>query len=199
MNENGDDDVSGFTDIENDFFSNDVVNVYDSIDDDVDKCIRLLGGQKGSIGIERDFNVGVDTIQVEWQFDLIKFGYPETQVYTKIENEGSDTIAFFKLNGTTHPFTETGLVDLCYYYDSEWITLESGIQSNNNYNMTFVLNWTDGDDEGVLGFDGNEYEILFENDQDTFGYLQIYGINNNNIVWGNLDIQIDWIRIIVMV
>lgn len=197
LNLNGDDDVNGFSDIENDYYYNDVVNIYDSIDDNVDKCIRINGGITGNVGIERDFDVGVNTSEIWWQFDLIQFGYPENEIYVKIENADSDTIAFFKLNGTKSPFGDTGYADLCYYYNSEWITLQNGIQAYNNFNMTFVLNWTNGNDYGILGFEGHNYPILFENDQNSLGNFQIYGINDNPIIWGVLDLQIDWLRIII--
>ena len=199
MNADGDDDVNGFTDIENDYWSNDVVNIYPSIDGYADKCIRVLGGQLGNVGIERDFGTGdVIISEVWWQLDLINMGYPENEIYTKIENDASEIIAFFKLNGSYAPYyPATYYADLCYYYDSEWIILKSNIKPNNNYNMTFCLNWTNGDDKGVLGFNGSIYEIPFDKDQNSIGLFQIYGINDHNVVFGNIDLQIDWIRIIV--
>ena len=198
MNTDGDDSVNNFTDIENDYWNNDVVNIYPSIDDNADKCIRILGGQKGNVGIQRDFDTqDVNTSEVWWQLDLINMGYPENEIYTKIENDASEIIAYFKLNGSYIPYGYTYYADLCYYYDSEWIILQSYIKTNNNYNMTFCLNWTNGDDYGVLGFEGNNYNIPFDKDQDSLGLLQIYGINDHNVVFGNLNVKLDWLRIII--
>ena len=198
MNIDGDDNVNGFTDIEGDFWNSDVVNINPSMDDNADKCIRITGGQKGNVGIQRDFDTqDVNTSEVWWQFDLINMGYPENEIYTKIENDASEIIAYFKLNGSYVPYGYTYYADLCYYYDSEWIILQNNIQPNDNYNMTFCLNWTNGNDFGILGFEGNNYYIPFDKDQDSLGFLRIYGINDHNVVFGNLNLELDWLRIII--
>ncbi len=202
INQNGDDDVNGFTDIENDYWSNDMVNVVDSIDDNPDKAIRIVRAQDGECGIERDFDIdNVNTSEVWWQIDLIHLGYPECQIYTKIENKDGDNIAFFRLSGSYFPYgSNDNTMDLQFNILGNWEpVIITDIPSGYNYNMTFRFTWNANSEYGVLSFNGHNYPIYIYIgvDKDSIGLVKIYAICDSNVVYHHIDMQIDWLRILV--
>ena len=201
FNQNDDDNVNGFSDIENDYWSNDVVNIYDSIDDNVDKCIQILSAQLGNCGIERDFDVDVNISEVWWQIDLISLGYPKGIIYTRIENKEGEPIAFFKLEGWYYPYgANHGHMDLYFNIADNWEpVLITNIPSGNIANLTFRFTWNQINEFGVLTFNDINYPIYIHYDveRDSLGKVQIYAISDNYIVYHTINIEIDWIRILV--
>ena len=193
----GDDNVLGWVDMENDIVDNDVVNVYDS-DDLLDKGIRIHKAQKGFCGINQTFDTTINgIIEFDIQLDITSFGYPDSEIYIELENSGV-MIFKLKLNGTTGivPIHDK-LANLSYYYDGVYNLLESNfiVRDNDNLNISIISVKNAG--YGFLTVNGNEYVIYTSSTCDFLSSVNIYGINDNNIVYKNMDFEIDYVRIII--
>lgn len=191
----GDDNVNNWTDIENDYFNPDVVNLYYS-DDVIDRSIRVYGYVDEWCGIERTFSYNYGTFNnVSWQFDLNNYGkggHNDMVIDIQIYSYDLTEIFYIRLDGA---YALRGEV---YYYDGvDYVYLQEQLPSQN---IDFSVFWINGFDyNATFKIDDNEYSIpSLDYSKTGIGKIRIRAsVLSDYVVSGKLDLEIDNVGIYI--
>lgn len=202
LNNIGNDDVNGWTDIENVYNYPDVVNCYYS-DDSLDRSIRIYSNGDGYAGIEKTFTHQYGTYyNISWQFDVNHWGRGGTydcktdvKIYSYDQTEIFNfRIVGYSIDGSPHVWRG----DAYYYNGTDYIWLVDGLIPQDN--MDFSLFWNNqGYDNFSFTIEGIDYSIpSLDNSKNGIGKIEIKSIINDPIsIWEFIDIEIDYVAIYI--
>jgi hypothetical protein len=186
------DNLNGWSDIENDYWDNDVVNCYTS-DDELDRSVRIYRAQKGYCGINRSFAINYGKYyNVSWQFDITQYGHPDTNIYIQIYSYDLTKIYDFLIIGsTTYPYGSEG--DLYYYNGADYVLINDTLLPNDN--IDFSVFWVDG--VGQFYLNDTLYSINPLANKLGIGQITIMAISDYDVIYGSVDMEIDNVGIFI--
>jgi hypothetical protein len=191
----GDDNINGWTDVENDYFSYDSVNCWES-DDSGDKSYRIYRTQKGESGFYRDFEeADGDLFQVNFSMDMEynvpegRFGFGQDDSYFFIEIYSYDETLLYdiKISGTYNVIDK-----LEYRLGEDYQLLNDSLSYEADWE--FYFEW-DSEGNGIFSYNGYEYEIDPLVSKAGLGTIGCYANNPTDIIVFNCWFEIDAIGI----